>query len=178
MPGVVAAIGSLCSGKGRGSACVSSTPAINLPVSNKKPREIWLGPAPTCHNKWTLPITDWRGSMPIPVRDGALLSCSFGSAPGVLMVEGDRTGGKKPAASADTDLPRFGMCTSPNNPNVLTAIGETQGSLQAVPCEPAPGEWDDAQGRTLTGAAPLDSTCRVECAWSGIIEIRSPQRSG
>ena len=134
--------------------------------------------------------------MAVPVTDGGLLSCSFGTTPGTLVVEGDRTGGKRPPVLADTDLPRSfgGICSAAGNPSVYAAMlihqtpqGTPAGAVRLygagtrplpICCIPAVIDAWTRGGAALKAGEQLDTSCIRRCLWGGVISIRSPQGSG
>ena len=117
--------------------------------------------------------------MAVPVTDGGLLSCSFGTTPGTLVVEGDRTGGKRPPVLADTDLPRsFGLCSAPSNPTVAAAMLSPQGLVGTSACMPVVIDAWTKGGAALKAGEQLDTSCIRRCLWGGTISIQSPQGSG
>jgi Domain of unknown function (DUF4280) len=121
--------------------------------------------------------------MPPNVTATAMLTCSFGVAPSTLnvlptnrvLVEG------KPAATvqdmvAITNIPPFGMCTTPTNPAVAAATSAAMGVLTPAPCMPVvTGPWMPGALLTQIGGMPaLTSTCTCMCAWGGAITIGNP----
>ena len=115
--------------------------------------------------------------MAAPVTAGGLLSCSFGTTPGTLVVEGGRTGGKRPPVLADTDLPRsFGICSAPGNPTVYAAMVSHQ--TEGFCCMPAVIDAWTKGGAALKAGEQLDTSCTRCCVWGGVISIQSPQGSG
>jgi len=81
--------------------------------------------------------------MPQHVCNGAVLTCSFGLAPGqltVLPVERVLTSNQPAATIMDhqplLNIGTFGMCTSPANPTVASATAAALGVLTPMPCIP------------------------------------------
>ena len=121
--------------------------------------------------------------MPPNVTATASLMCSFGVAPSTLnvlpaarvMIEG------KPAASIMdmapmVNIPPFGMCITPTNPQVAAATSAALGVLTPQPCIPVTSApWAPGAATTMVGGKPaltMGSTC--SCAWGGVITIASP----
>ena len=81
--------------------------------------------------------------MGVEVVSGAMMSCSFGVAPASLTVlPANRvTVGGVPAANIMDyvpmmNIPTFGMCMSPSNPQVAAATAAALGVLTPQPCIP------------------------------------------
>jgi len=121
--------------------------------------------------------------MPPNVTATATLTCSFGMAPSTLnvlpvkrvLVEG------KPAATIQdmvpiTNIPPFGMCTTPSNPAVAAATSAAMGVLTPAPCMPViAGTWMPGAMLTQIGNVPaLTSTCTCTCTWGGLVTISNP----
>ncbi|HEY3536403.1 MAG: DUF4280 domain-containing protein [Trinickia sp.] len=111
---------------------------------------------------------------------GAMMKCSFGLAPSVLnvlpearvIVEG------RPAASImDSkpliNIPTFGMCNAPTNPEVIAATAAALGTPTPAPCVPATvAPWVPGAPNVLAGGFPAltnESVCM--CTWLGAITI-------
>src|ERR1700710_2684104 len=102
--------------------------------------------------------------MPLQVVNLAATACTFGLAPGVLMVTPEkRVGcveGVMPAANILDFVPMknimpFGMCISPANPAVATATAAALGVLTPMPCIPVvTSPWTPGAAQTLVGPAP------------------------
>ncbi len=119
--------------------------------------------------------------MPDLVVSGAQMTCTFGVAPSTLTVipAGPilQAGGQLLARVSDMapmmNVPPFGMCTTPSNPQVAAATAAASGVLTPQPCIPViTGPW--APGSTKVSAAgvpALTSTSRCTCAWGGSISI-------
>jgi Domain of unknown function (DUF4280) len=121
--------------------------------------------------------------MPPNVTATATLTCSFGMAPSTLnvlptnrvLVEG------KPAGTIQdmipiTNIPPFGMCTTPSNPAVAAATSAAMGVLTPAPCMPViPAPWTPGAVLTQIGNMPaLTSTCTCQCTWGGVITVGNP----
>jgi Domain of unknown function (DUF4280) len=111
---------------------------------------------------------------------GAMMKCSFGLAPSVLnvlpearvIVEG------RPAASIMdskplVNIPTFGMCNAPTNPEVIAATAAALGTPTPAPCVPATvAPWVPGAPNVLVGGFPAltnESVCM--CTWLGAITI-------
>jgi len=118
--------------------------------------------------------------MPQIVTLGAMCTCSFGVAPGSIiitpenkvMVEG------KPAATIMDNIPMknimpFGMCQSLANPQVAAATSAAMGVLTPMPCVPViPAPWTPGSPTVMIANKPaLNNTCTCMCNWGGVITI-------
>lgn len=120
--------------------------------------------------------------MPEQVCMGALIKCSFGVAPGQLMVlPANRVMTGKPAANIMDSKPMvnilpFGMCQSLANPMVAAATAAALGVLTPMPCIPnTPAPWVPGAPTVMVGPAPaLDKSCMLMCAWGGMIQVSFP----
>jgi hypothetical protein len=121
--------------------------------------------------------------MPKLVVHGATLRCSQGTATASLIVPpADQTldQGHASATIADflpiVNVPPFGLCNSPSNPQVASATAAAQGVLTPQPCVPAiSGPWSPGASQVDQVAKPLltsNSTC--QCTWAGIVSIELP----
>jgi hypothetical protein len=113
---------------------------------------------------------------------GAMLKCSFGVAPGALMVlpQNRTLGGGPPAANIMDNKPMvnilpFGMCQSPANPMVAAATAAAMGVLTPMPCIPVTAApWAPGSPTVMIGNMPaLSSTSTCMCNWGGVIQISS-----
>lgn len=110
---------------------------------------------------------------------GAMLKCSFGMAPGTLMVlPANRVMTGVPAANIMDNKPMmnilpFGMCQSPANPMVAAATAAALGVLTPMPCIPMTmAPWVVGAPTVLIGNMPaLNNSSKLICTWGGIIEI-------
>jgi hypothetical protein len=121
--------------------------------------------------------------MSMQVCMGALLRCSFGLAPGELVVipENRVLVGAMPAANIMdskplVNVPTFGMCNSPANPEVIAATAAAAGVLTPMPCVPVtPAPWIVGAPTALIGGMPaLNDTSELICIWGGVIETIEP----
>ncbi|NWA25920.1 DUF4280 domain-containing protein [Pseudomonas gingeri] len=113
---------------------------------------------------------------------GALLSCSFGAAPARLSVLplGRVTAEGQPAANILdhqplVNIPTFGLCRSPANPQVAAATAAAMGVLTPMPCVPATATpWQPGAARTRIAKLPaLDNRCTCQCNWGGQIRVNA-----
>ena len=70
----------------------------------------------------------------------------------------------------------FGVCTSMANPMVAAATAAALGVLTPMPCVPVPaGIWAPGVLKVMLGGMPaLDNTCKLMCAWGGVIQVLNP----
>lgn len=116
------------------------------------------------------------------VCGGAMLTCSFGMAPSVMNVlPTARVVSNMPLATIMDNIPMvnimpFGMCQSPANPTVAAATAAAMGVLTPMPCIPViPGPWVPGSPTVLIGGKPaLNNTCKLMCAYAGVIQITNP----
>ena len=120
--------------------------------------------------------------MPQQVCMGATLQCSFGAAPSTLVVlPANRVLTQTPDANIMDNKPLvnimpFGMCSSASNPAVIAATAAALGVLTPMPCVPViPAPWIPGAPTVLIANMPaLDNTCKLMCAWAGVIQITNP----
>lgn len=71
------------------------------------------------------------------------------------------------------NIPTFGMCTTPSNPQVAAATSAALGVLTPQPCVPViPAPWAPGAPKVMVGNKPAltsDSSCM--CQWGGKISI-------
>jgi hypothetical protein len=121
--------------------------------------------------------------MPMQVVMGAMMTCTFGVAPATLAVlpVNKTNASSVPAANIMdgkpiVNVPTFGMCSSPSNPEVASATAAALGVLTPMPCVPVTtAPWDPGADTVMIGGQPaLDNTCQLECDWGGVITITDP----
>lgn len=120
--------------------------------------------------------------MGIAVCGGAQTSCSFGTAPGTLMVLPDkRVLTSMPLATIMDNKPMvnvlpFAMCQSLANPLVAAATAAAMGALTPQPCIPVtPGPWAPGSPTVQIGNFPaLNNSSKLMCAYGGVIQITNP----
>ncbi len=106
------------------------------------------------------------------VAMGATLQCSFGAAPGTLLVPPvSRVMTGTPTANIMDFKPManilpFGVCMSPSNPTVAAATAAALGVLTPMPCIPVTPPWVPGAPTVLVGSLPaLNNSCM--CSWGG-----------
>lgn len=114
------------------------------------------------------------------VKMGATLACSFGATPVSLVVlPVNRTNAEgTPAANImdyvpTTNIPPFGMCSAPTNPDVIKATAAAGGTPTPWACVPLiPAPWVPGSPTvTIGGMTALNSTSKCLCTWAGVISI-------
>jgi len=117
------------------------------------------------------------------VTTGAMLQCTFGSAPSSLVVADSmrpKCGNMLVATIADnvsgSNIPSFGMCSSPTNPTVVQATSAAAGVLTPMPCVPAvSAPWAPGSAKMkVLGTPALTDSCTCQCMWSGVISVKNP----
>ena len=111
-----------------------------------------------------------------------MLTCSFGMTPSVLNVlPVARVVSNTTLATIMDNVPLvnvmpFGLCRSPANPAVAAATAAAMGVLTPMPCIPViPGPWIPGSPTVLIGGKPaLNNTCKLMCAYAGVIQITNP----
>lgn len=114
---------------------------------------------------------------------GAMTKCSFGVAPGSLVVlpvsQTMTTPG--PLANIMDNKPManvmpFAMCQSLANPMVAAATAAAMGVLTPMPCIPnTVAPWIVGAPTVMVGNMPaLNSTSKLMCMWGGVIEVVVP----
>jgi hypothetical protein len=117
--------------------------------------------------------------MPFQVCTGAVMMCSFGVAPSVFNATPRPVVTSNMVAGVITDnkpmlnVPPFGVCNSVANPQVIAATAAALGVLTPMPCVPVlPAPWVPGVPTVLIQNIPaLDNTCKLMCAWAGVISI-------
>jgi Domain of unknown function (DUF4280) len=120
--------------------------------------------------------------MPACAVTGAVLLCTFGTAPASLnaiqptvLVEG-RPLADITMTAMGANVPPFAMCTSLSNPTVAAATSAALGVLTPMPCTPAIiGPWRPQAPTVVVGGKPVltfGSGC--VCAFGGQISMTSP----
>lgn len=116
---------------------------------------------------------------------GASLMCTFGATPATLNPTPSkvRVGGKPAANVQDSafplNVPSFGMCRSPSNPQVQALMPvPPPGTIKPVPCMPvltgAPWVGSGAVKVKLGGQEALTNQGCLTCQWAGQIKITNP----
>ena len=117
--------------------------------------------------------------MPNQVCTGAAMTCTFGAAPSTFIATPRPVQTSSMTAGVITDnipisnIPPFGMCSTPSNPAVAAATAAALGVLTPMPCVPVlPAPWVPGVPNVLITSIPaLDDTCKLTCMWSGVISI-------
>lgn len=122
--------------------------------------------------------------MGILVVSGAMVSCTFGNAPGTLNVTSQVSSladGKPIATIKDNapnvNIPSFGMCISMANPQVAAATAAALGVLTPQPCLlMAAGTWIPTKPTVLIANTPcLCNDSKLMCMnGMGCISIGTP----
>jgi hypothetical protein len=78
------------------------------------------------------------------------------------------------------NIPSFGMCATPSNPEVAAATSAALGVLTPQPCIPVTtSPWTPgATVVTINGQPALHAACQTMCAWGGVITITDPGNAG
>ena len=113
------------------------------------------------------------------VCSGAMLKCSFGTAPStmtVLPINMVKTA--TPIANIMDYIPMmnimpFVMCTSLSNPTVVAATAAALGVLTPMPCIPlTTAPWSPGASTVLVAGQPaLNDSSTLMCTWGGTIDI-------
>lgn len=113
---------------------------------------------------------------------GAMLTCTFGAAPGSMMVLPMNlvlTG--VPDANIMDNKPMmnvlpFGMCMSMSNPMVIAATAAALGVPTPMPCIPMTmAPWVPGSPTVLLGNMPaLNNSSKLMCMWGGVIGVTMP----
>ena len=115
--------------------------------------------------------------MAVLVVDGAVLSCSFGTAPSSLAASPASPAGGTSAGAATimdfapfVNIRPFGLCSSLANPAVNVP------PFTPKPCIPATASpWVPGSPTVTIGGLPaLDSACTCNCLWAGVVSVITP----
>lgn len=120
--------------------------------------------------------------MPNQVCSGAMMTCTFGAAPSsFIAIRPDIITSAMPAGVITdnipiTNIPPFGMCSSPSNPTVAAATAAALGVLTPMPCLPVfPGPWvPGVPNIQLDGIPAIDNNCKLMCAYAGVVTFSTP----
>ena len=113
--------------------------------------------------------------MALCVCGGASMQCSFGAAPGSLIIPpGDVKTSQYIATIMDfapnTNIPPFGMCNSPANPATKRPPPVLFTPAPCVPNTVAP--WVSGSPTVMVNNFPaLNNTSTLNCVWGGVITI-------
>ncbi|HBB73845.1 MAG TPA: DUF4280 domain-containing protein [Planctomycetaceae bacterium] len=114
------------------------------------------------------------------VNTGTVIKCSFGAAPVPIVVTPLGVfANDLPAAAIDNAVPlenvlTFGMCRSPENPEVAAATALAEGVLTPMPCVPMTEIWTPGMPNILLKGLPiLDQESKCFCDYGGVISIEA-----
>jgi len=114
------------------------------------------------------------------VVNGASLKCTFGLAPGSIVVTPENlvNANKQPAATIMDNIPMknimpFGMCQSLANPQVAAATTAASGVLTPQPCIPVTtAPWVPGSPTVMIKNKPaLNNSSQCLCTWAGVITV-------
>jgi hypothetical protein len=121
--------------------------------------------------------------MSLPVVMGAMLQCSFGTAPATLMVLPEKRVlvENRPVANIMDNKPfvnilPFVMCMSLANPITAAQTAAALGVLTPGACIPViPAPWMPGAPTALIANMPaLTNMSKCMCAYGGVIQITNP----
>lgn len=120
--------------------------------------------------------------MGVCVCGNSMLQCPFGVAPGPLTVlPACKVMSAAPVATIMdnkpiVNIPSFGMCSSPANPQVAAATAAALGVLTPMPCMPViAAPWAPGCPTVLVGGYPaLNNSSKLICNWGGVIQVVTP----
>lgn len=123
--------------------------------------------------------------MAMQVCAGAILQCSFGTAPSTLIVTPEnKVLTTTPDANIMDHKPiknivSFVMCTTLSNPAVAAATAAASGTLTPAPCVPATAApWAPGVPTVLIANQPaLDDTSVLTCSYGGVITVKNAGQS-
>ena len=117
--------------------------------------------------------------MGLCVCNGAMLTCTFGTAPSSMIVlPAKKVMATMPAATIMDYKPMvnimpFAMCTNPANPATVRPPPVLFSPAPCVPNTTAP--WAPGVPTCLIGNEPaLDSNSTLMCMWGGVIQVSNP----
>lgn len=120
--------------------------------------------------------------MPLPVCNGATLSCSFGMMPSKLvvlplnrvLVENQPMANIADAKPFMNILP-FGLCSSLANPITAAQTAAALGVLTPGTCTPTTASWMPGAPKTLVANMPaLTNDSKCMCGFGGVIQVVVP----
>ena len=118
-----------------------------------------------------------------PVVMGDTLMCSFGMAPGsIIVIPTNRVmATNKPMANIldnkpFVNIPMFGTCMSLTNPATASLTAAALGVLTPGPCTPVtPAPWAPGAPTAHVANAPaLTATSKCNCIYGGVISVIVP----
>jgi hypothetical protein len=113
---------------------------------------------------------------------GAMSKCTFGVAPGSVMVLPQNLtmtavpDGNIMDSKPFANVAPFGMCQSMGNPLVAIATALHLGALTPMPCIPMTmAPWVPGSPTVLLGNMPaLNNSSKLMCMWGGVIGVNMP----
>ncbi|MCX8560195.1 DUF4280 domain-containing protein [Mycolicibacterium mucogenicum] len=110
------------------------------------------------------------------VVTGAALQCSMGTTPSTFAASGAQVSATTPSGVttdiAASNVPPFGLCQSPANPQVAAATSAAGGTLTPQPCQPVLTPWTPGAAKVTIGGVPaLDDASQCNCAWAGTVSV-------
>lgn len=116
------------------------------------------------------------------VCTGATLQCSLGTTPATFSASGTETSAGADAGVvsdvAKANVPPFGLCQSPSNPQVAQATTAAGGTLTPQPCQPVLAPWSPGSTSvTIAEVAALDDGSQCTCTWGGAVKVSSAGQS-
>ena len=114
------------------------------------------------------------------------MTCTMGSAPAQLVVLPTRTvrvENKLAATVTDhvsmANIPTFGLCMSPTNPQVAAATAAALGVLTPQPCVPVtPDPWTPGSPTAqIDHQIALNNLSQCLCIWLGVISITASSQT-
>jgi hypothetical protein len=111
------------------------------------------------------------------VTSGAVLSCSCSiGGLGVLNVLPPTRAANVNDGIPMLNIPSFGMCGCPANPQVAAATAASLGTLTPVTCIPVTSKWNGGlSNQQVDGSDALQPSSTIQCAWGGEIAIQASQ---
>lgn len=116
---------------------------------------------------------------------GCVLTCTMGDIPSVFIaldlpgkpvVDGGFAAATIAEIIPEANIPSFGMCNSPTNPEVIAATAAALGVFTPMPCIPiVPDPWDPPSAVAHYTELPLATvTSKCMCIWEGEISVDTP----
>lgn len=106
--------------------------------------------------------------MPDPnvLKTGDMVRCSQGTSPGTFQALSPTMNAQPTDTIPMVNVPMFGMCMSPANPQTAASTAGSQGVFTPGPCVPAVvGQW--VGGASVPGGVSSGATCH--CGYGGVI---------
>lgn len=124
--------------------------------------------------------------MPPQVVEAAMIVCDMAlvplpvplnaSVPPTMVTAGDLPAATIMHYAPLVNIPTFGMCNSPTNPEVIAATAAALGVHTPMPCIPVTvAPWDPpAESVMIRGMPALTAEATCMCTWEGTITIVDP----